>query len=177
MEVIEVIAEVLKYTVPAILVLLTVKFLSDAQERRKESEQVTQLRSEVMRQHLPLRLSAYERAILFLERISPEHLFSRVSASGKGINEYRAELVQAIREEYEHNLAQQLYITPQGWEALVQAKDEILGLIHQTAQSLKDEEDARLLARRMLERTRDKSELASYKARFVLKRDIQQFFA
>jgi len=176
MELVEIIAEVLKYVVPALLVLITVKVVNDAHQRRAEREQEVSLRSEVMRQHLPLRLSAYERAILFLERISPEHLLARVSASGKSIDEFRAELVQEIRREYEHNLAQQLYISPQGWEGLVRAKDEILGLIHQTAQELQNEEDARALARKILEKTRDHSELTSHKVRFMLKRDIQKLF-
>jgi hypothetical protein len=176
MEIVEIIAEVLKYVVPALLVLLAVKYVNDAQQGRVESDQLAQVKREVMRQHLPLRLAAYERAILFLERISPEHLLARVSANGKGIDEFRAELVQEIREEYEHNLAQQLYISPQGWVGLVRAKDEILGLIHQTAQGLQDEEDARALARKILERTRDQSELTAYKVRFLLKKDIQQLF-
>jgi hypothetical protein len=177
MEIVEIFAEVLKYVTPALLVLIAVKVTSDAQHRRAVSEQEARIRGEVLHQHLPLRLSAYERAILFLERISPEHLLARISASGKGIDEFRAELVQEIRSEYEHNLAQQLYISPQGWEGLVRAKDEVLGLIHQTAQSLQDEEDARALARKILERTRDHSELTVHKVKFMLKRDIQHLFA
>lgn len=176
MELVEIIAEILKYVVPALLVLLAVKFVQDSHTRQVEQRELAQVKREVMQQHLPLRLSAYERAILFLERISPEHLLARVSGSGKSVDEFRAELVQEIREEYEHNLAQQLYISPQGWEGLVQAKDEILALIHQTAQGLQNEEDGRALARKILERTRDRSELTAYKVRIMLKRDIQQLF-
>ena len=81
----------------------------------------------------PLRLQAYERMMLFLERISPSNLVMRVHHSGITAHELHAELIKAIRAEYEHNLSQQIYLSIGAWEMIKTAKEETAKIINITA--------------------------------------------
>mgnify|MGYP006268167427 CR=1 FL=1 len=175
MEIVEIIAEVLKYAVPALLVLVGMKYMVDAQQRQREAQQEAEMRKVLFREHFNLVLSAHERAILFLERVSPEQLFSRHMGKGKSKDEFRLELVAQIRSEYEHNLVQQLYISPEGWALLQQARDEMIGLIHQTAQQV-EADDGQQIARAILEKVGGRQDLTYQKAIFVIKRDLRKYF-
>ncbi|MEO0473309.1 MAG: hypothetical protein AAF206_27100, partial [Bacteroidota bacterium] len=167
---------VLKYMIPAVLVLITVKLLQDNQKEKSEADHVRKLQSEIMRQHLPVRMTAYERAILFLERISPENLLPRVNGAGKPSDQFHLELVRDIRNEFEHNLAQQLYISPAGWQALVNAKEQVLAIINQAAQQMTAEDDGIAMSRKIIETYSQMGDLPTHKATFVLKSDIQKLF-
>ena len=177
MESVEIIAEVLKYAVPGALILFAVKLMADAQLKRQQLESIKKNALELYKQHLPLKLNAYERAILFLERISPENIFVRVSSAGKTAAQYHRELVQEIRNEFEHNLTQQLYISNQGWQALVNAKEEILGSINQASRELKPEDEALALSKRVIQQMTKSGQSPSHKATFVLKADINRMFS
>lgn len=172
----ELIAEVLAYMLPAGLVVLAVKFVLDQQRKEKSAERLFQLKGEVMRQHLPLKISAYERAILFLERISPENLLLRIPVNGKQVQGFRLELLQEIRGEFEHNLAQQLYIDPKGWEALLHAKEDTLAMINGVGQGLDPEAEAMNLSKVLLQKYTERQEYPIQKAILVLKQDIQGLF-
>jgi len=176
MELVEIFAEILKYIVPATLVLVGMRFVMQSQDKRQQQVFQSEIRAEVLKQHLPLKFAAYERAILFLERISPEQLLTRILAADKPAEYYRLELVQAIREEFEHNLAQQLYIEAASWQALVQAKDEVITLVHHVASSLEKESEGRLLARKILESVQTQESGRIQTAIILLKRDIQSWF-
>ncbi len=84
----------------------------------------------------PLRLQAYERAILFLERISPENLIMRVNKSGFTCQQLQSELMQTIRSEFEHNLSQQIYISHGAWEMLKIARGRTIQLINSLAEKI-----------------------------------------
>ena len=172
----ELVAEVLKYMIPAVLVLITIRLLQDDRKKESAAQHIRQMQGEIMRQHLPVKLTAYERAILFLERISPENLLPRVNGAGKPSDQFHLELVRDIRNEFEHNLAQQLYISPEGWAALVHAKEQVLALINQAAKQMTAEDDGISMSRKIIESYSQMGDLPTHKATFVLKSDIQKLF-
>jgi uncharacterized radical SAM superfamily protein len=85
----------------------------------------------------PLRLQAYERLVLFLERISPEAIFVRVYRQGMNSEQLHKLLLKTIRTEFEHNLSQQVYVSNEAWEAVKSAKEAVLRLINTAAASPK----------------------------------------
>jgi len=174
---VELIGEMLKYSIPAILVLVTAKLVLDGKRAEREQESQLLLKQEMVKQHLPLRLSAYERLVLFLERISPEQLLMRIPPQNLRAGEFRRALTAEIRAEYEHNLAQQIYVSPQGWQALVQAKEAILTLIHEAQEGLEEGAPAQELGQRIIAVYTDKKQFPSQQAILVLKRDLQVLFA
>ena len=82
----------------------------------------------------PLKIQAYERMILFLERIAPSNLVMRIHHSGITAHELHAELIQALRAEFEHNLSQQVYLSIGAWEMIKTAKEETAKIINISAE-------------------------------------------
>jgi hypothetical protein len=75
---------------------------------------------------LPVKLQAYERLILFLERINPNSSIHRVRKQGMSCADLQLALIRNIREEYEHNLVQQLYVSNDSWTLVKTVKDEMI---------------------------------------------------
>ena len=172
----EIIFEVLKFTLPAGLVLAGVSLVIRSNQRKKEAELRYGVYKDTFKEIVPLRLQAYERAVLFLERIAPENLMLRVDGRGKPARAFQAELVADIRREYEHNIAQQLYIREESWELLARAKEQTISLINRSAQGLAPDAQGIELGRKVLNKLME-SELAPTRdAVRVLKQDIQAMF-
>ncbi|MEZ4774972.1 MAG: hypothetical protein R3D00_17445 [Bacteroidia bacterium] len=172
----EILGEVLKYSIPAVLVLLAVKFTNDYHTRRSLMKEGRELRKTTIQTHLPLKFSAYERAVLFLERISPENLVPRIGSQGKSVGQLERELVHEISSEYEHNLVQQLYISYQGWSAVVHAKNAMIEVIRKAASELPADEKGLILSKKIIEICATWEEHPTHKATFLLKSDILKIF-
>jgi len=93
-----------------------------------------------------LRLQACERLILFLERITPNNLILRVHATDMTASQLHAALIRTVREEFEYNLSQQLYLSTQTWELIRNAKEDTIRQINAAASDLKVGGSARDLA-------------------------------
>lgn len=142
---------ILKFLLPSLVIFFTVKLVVDAymkNEEKKREELKTAGNSQVT---LPLRLQAYERLILLLERITPNQVINRAMQPGMTTYHFQLLLVQNIREEYEHNVAQQIYISPAGWSMIKSAKEEIIRLINTTASETDAGAGAGDLAKTILE--------------------------
>ncbi len=127
------IIELLMYSIPAIITggtafLLLQKFFYIEENKRR-----FELLRENQKQSLPLRLQAYERMVLFLERIHPAQLLLRVSPPSSNTNDYATLLIHNIQTEFEHNLTQQIYLTNECWEIINKAKNSTIQTIRQTA--------------------------------------------
>jgi len=125
--------EVLKYLLPSLVLFFTVRLVMQAylkNEDRKREEAKNAGNSQAV---LPLRLQAYERLILLLERITPSRAINRVLQPGMTTYQFQLMLVQNIREEFEHNVAQQIYVSPSGWAMIKSAREEIIRLVNTLA--------------------------------------------
>ena len=96
---------------------------------------------------LPLRLQAYERMCLFLERITPNNLLLRLAPSAMSALELQTIILHEIREEYNHNVAQQLYVSSHAWEQIVNAMNETVAIVNQAAAEVSPEAPAADLAK------------------------------
>ena len=95
---------------------------------------------------LPLRLQAYERMALFLERIAPGSLVLRCWQPGMDLRLLQGVMTKTIRDEWEHNLSQQVYISSEAWRLIRQAKDEMMGVINSAAITIPEDADPTRLA-------------------------------
>jgi hypothetical protein len=128
--------------------------------------------SESQKVLIPLRLQACERFVLYLERINPNNLLLRVSHSGLGLHEYQALLVRTIREEFEYNLSQQLYISQGTWELIRNAKEESISLVNRAAEGLPQGSAAADLPRAILDLAMERGKLPSAIAIDAVKREL-----
>ena len=81
------------------------------------------LKESIQKESLPIRLQAYERLTLFLERISPQNLLKRVSPISQEVEDYKSLIIQTVEQEYEHNLSQQIYVSAPCWRIVSAAKN------------------------------------------------------
>jgi len=125
--------ELLSYTLPAIITGLVALYFFKYHMNNEEKRRNFLLRKEKQNLTLPLQLQAYERLALFLERISPAKLLIRVKPTGNDPIKYQHKLVQNIEQEFEHNLAQQIYVTEACWNAVITSKNSMIQLIRTTA--------------------------------------------
>ncbi len=86
---------------------------------------------------LPLRLQAYERMTLLMERINPAQLMVRISPLSQDKQEYRNFVIAQIEQEFEHNLAQQIYISEKCWSIIVTAKNATIQMVRLAAKNEK----------------------------------------
>lgn len=139
------ILEMMKYVVPSLVMLAGVymvirTFIDDENTRRKQEINKTLL-FEQRKVSLPLRLQAYERIIVFLERIHPFSLLQRIYQPNMLVTELQLELIKTIRIEYEYNLSQQMYINDDAWQMVATAKEETIKIINSFASKMPDDAD------------------------------------
>jgi hypothetical protein len=168
------ILEILKFTIPSLLVVgmayLMMKHFFDREIKTKYDEITAMNRKE----YTPMRIQAYERAVLYLERIDPNNLIMRVHAPGMTARALHAELMKAIRDEYTHNMVQQLYITHAGWKALKQAKEESIKIINMAMNSMKENATSIDLSTVIFEIMAKLDRIPTDRAIDIVKRDFQK---
>lgn len=145
------ILEILKYILPSIVVLICsyviIKQFSDREDARLHA----QLTSSTAKITTPIRLAAYERIILFLERISPESIIRRTLQPQMTAKELHTALILTVRAEYEHNLSQQIYISSGAWNMVKEAKESMIQLYNTAAQRFANDAKASDLAKTIIE--------------------------
>ena len=95
------------------------------------------LNKDAQKDSLPLRLQAFERMTLFLERINPGKLLIRISPNSEDKNDYENYVIAQIEQEFEHNLSQQIYVSGECWSIIQTAKNATIQLIRIAAQNEK----------------------------------------
>lgn len=95
-----------------------------------------EVRIESLKHTLPLRLQAYERVILLLERINPSNLLIRLHVPGMSAHEMQAIITADIRAEYQHNISQQIYVNPTTWDVVKKIKDDTIRIVNSAAGAL-----------------------------------------
>lgn len=125
--------EALMYAVPALITGGVAYYLFDSYFKDQQNTRRWLLQRENQKHSLPLRLQAYERLALFLERISPAKLLIRVAPLNSDKADYQNLLIHHIEQEYEHNMTQQIYITDECWTMILTAKNTIIQNIRKTA--------------------------------------------
>lgn len=162
--------EIATYTLPAIITGGVAFGLLHKFFRNEENKRKFELLRENQQQGLPIRLQAYERIVLFLERINPVNLLMRVEPNGLDAPSYATFLIHNIQTEYEHNLAQQIYLTQDCWEIVMKAKNSIISQIRTFSTEVKTGDELRTSLLQELTQTESASAVAISYIKEELKR-------
>lgn len=146
-------------------------FLDNEQKKR-----VAEMRQANQNLVTPIRLQAYERVVMFLERISPNSLVMRVHKNGMSGLMFQSELVKTIRSEYEHNLSQQIYMSNNAWQMVITSKEEIIKLINIAATKVPETASGLELAQMILSIAGQLNKLPTQVAIEYIKKEIGQNF-
>ena len=139
------------------IVFLLVKRYFDNEQKERLLQMKIDERRETLKVVTPIRLQAYERMALFLERIAPGSLVLRCYQPGMDLRLLQGVMTKNIRDEWEHNLSQQVYLSSELWTRIREAKDEMINLVNSSAVSLTDESDPTRLAASIFASAADRS--------------------
>jgi hypothetical protein len=179
--------EILKYVLPALVVFFTSwliikSFIYSQNERQKahieheQRQKLLEIKMNNQKSLLPVRMQAYERMALFLERISPGSLVLRLNQAGASNISLQSILLQSIRDEFDHNVAQQIYISASTWESVKAARDEMIKLVNSAAMSLPPNAKAIELSKKIIEMSVEFSPLPTDIALNALKKEVKELW-
>ena len=146
-----------KILLPAALVLYAMYLGVKVMVARELTKKELEIRQKSIEITLPVRLQGYERMILFLERITPNNLVVRVNQPDLSARELHQILLREIRDEYNHNVSQQVYRSIEVWEEVKTAKEDLITAINAAANGLSDEASSLDLAKKLLEYMMEKN--------------------
>ena len=172
----ETLLELAKYTIPALIVGLITFFLVRSFMREAESQRRSE---QLLKNHeitIPLRLQAYERIMLFLERISIDSMLMRHNHPGATSRQMHTEMLAAIRSEYEHNISQQVYISPKAWEMVKNARSQIIKVINTSAEKTNPAAPSIELSKKIIEEIGEYPKSPTQTAIDFLKDEIRTLF-
>jgi len=168
--------DVLKYTIPSLIVFATAYFILKSFIESEEKKRHLEIRTKNQKLITPIRLQAYERLTLFLERISPNSLILRIQKPNMTASQLQREMLAVIRTEFEHNLSQQIYISKQAWEVSKSAKENLIKLINASADKVNPKADAMQLSQVILQTIISVGAPPTQTAIDFLKAEVKQFF-
>jgi hypothetical protein len=168
------ILELLKYIIPSLIVFATTWLLIWYFFRVYDKQRRVELALKGHEITLPLRLQAYERITLFLERISVDSLLTRVNQPGMNSRQLHNELLSSIRSEFEHNLSQQVYMSNRAWEMVKNARAQMIKIINASAEKTDPGTPALELSKNIIDRISDFDKTPTQAAIEFLKKEVQE---
>jgi hypothetical protein len=173
--------KIIAYTLPAIIFFAAVYYFinkwgaiqSDKNKVLLATNKVAPVKEESFKKHFfPLQVDAVQRMVLFLERIAPNNLVMRLNKPTLPARAMQHELLQNIRQEYEHNLAQQIFISEEAWSRVQSSKEEVLKIINMAATKLEDDANGNDLSKSIFEITAQLKSQPTESAISFLKKEL-----
>lgn len=172
--------QVLLVVLPSVVVFLTAFYLIrqflGGRAAEANNLHLTDIKKEDHKQLLPVRLQAYERLTLFMERIKPGPLVLRVHKSNMTSRMLQSELTATVREEFEHNITQQIFVSDRAWNRVKQAKEETIRIINIAYQHCGDDTSGTVLSQQIFETISKLSHTPSDEAQLVIREEVRRLF-
>ncbi|RMG78079.1 MAG: hypothetical protein D6714_18815 [Bacteroidetes bacterium] len=132
----ETLLEIIKITIPALIVFFTVYYLMKQFFEKEYQLKSLEYRQSQTKTAVPLKLQAYERLSMFCERIAIPSLLLRLRTENQTAAGLRVAMLVAIQQEFEHNITQQVYVSKQLWDIIKFVRDETVNTINGVAEKV-----------------------------------------
>ncbi|EKB48040.1 hypothetical protein [Cecembia lonarensis] len=170
------IADLLKIILPAGLVIYGMYLTIMSFLKKDREKMLVELKSQNTQTILPIRLQAGERLCLLLERIMPNNLVRRVNNPDYSARDLYSVLLHEVREEFNHNLSQQVYFSDETWESVRRASESVITLTNTAMQDMSPEARGIDLAKKIFQLSLDQKNDAIQQALKNVKDEIRIFF-
>jgi len=161
------ILQIFGFLLPAVVTGVVAFYFFKMHTKNEEGRRRFLLQKDTKQHTVPVRLQAYERMALFLERIAIPSLVVRVAPKSSDKSAYEALLISSIEKEFDHNLTQQIYMTDECWSVIKAAKSATIQMIRKAGMSETDSADK--LREDVLTETMDKASPSATALTFVKK--------
>lgn len=168
--------ELAKIVIPAFIVMLLALFFFDRLTSVKKDKINADQSSSRLKVILPLKISAIERLIVMMERLRPTSMVMRLNQGAMTAGQLHLELSKALRQEFEHNVSLQMYVTDRSWDVLISAKEESLQLYQVAASRCNPTESALLFCEEIFKLEKQVGNSGIELALKVLKAEIRAEF-
>ena len=168
--------KILEIILPALLVLLTAYLLLDKLLRNEEKKRNFEIFKNNVSIITPIRLRAYERLIILLERTAPNKLILNVLKPNMTSFDLQTELLNTIRQEFAHNLSQQIYVSNELWNYIQATEESLLRLINMCASQCNPADSANVLAEKIIEVYNASEHTPTEQAIEKLKAEVRSYF-
>ena len=169
--------DALLYAIPALITGLVAYYFFKEHTKNEDGRRRFLLQKDMQVNTMPLRLQAYERMAIFLERISPAKLLIRVTPISSNKEDYESLLIANVEQEFEHNLSQQIYLSSGAWELVKTSKEEIIQLVNISSSKVPSDANSSELAMLILNITANLGKkLPNDVAIDYIKKEITQIF-
>jgi len=165
-----------KILLPASVVLYAAFLMVRSFVQKDISLKTLEIRGRAIETVLPNRLVAYERMTLFLERMAPQNLLVRLNTGNIPAREFHQVLLAEVRNEYNHNVTQQVYMSEEVWELIRNAKEDLIVTINDAASEMDENATSLDLAKKIVEKTMSKTVDPLGHALSELKREVHKLF-
>lgn len=168
--------ELLKLIVPALIVFLTAYFVLNSYLENDYQKKLLEMRLQNQNSVTPLRLQAYERLTLFVERISLQTIIMRTHQTGMTARDLHTAMLQDIRAEFDHNVSQQIFVTPQTWTMIKAVKEETINIINYASSNLPPQATGLDLSKAIFEALATNDRNPHQVALQMIRTEVQQYF-
>ena len=172
----EVLVDVIKIVLPAGLVIYGMYLVAVSFLKNERDNKLISLKTKNTETILPIRLQAGERICLLLERVTPNNLIRRVNTRNYSAQELHQLLLAEVREEFNHNLSQQLYFSDETWESVRNAIEQVITMINRAVQDLNEEARGIDLNKRIFQLYLEKNNDSISQALKNVKSEIRVYF-
>ncbi|MCF0207745.1 MAG: hypothetical protein HUK15_10000 [Bacteroidales bacterium] len=170
------ISQILIVTIPTLTVAVTAIIVLRMMLKKDIDTKKIQIILQNQKTITPLRLQAYERILLFLERISPNSVIIRLQTPNMTVAELHKQMLITIRTEFEHNLSQQLYVSSEAWEATRNAKERTIQMLNMCLQGLDPMSNAMVFSQAVFEKLIEMEKSPTQEAIEMLKKEVRALF-
>lgn len=168
--------DILKFTIAGVGVIYVAFYLLKPYLDKSEQMQLVELKKTISSQTLPLRLQAYERIVLFVERVNPASMLIRLNEPGFSAAELHSIIVMEIRSEFQHNITQQIYVSSRAWAIVKRVKDDTLSVVTNAVKALPESATGLDLSKTILAHLSHLEDNPYDIASSIIREDMEQFF-
>jgi hypothetical protein len=168
--------DILKLTIPTLIIAIITWYLVRTFIKNAEHTRKSEMLIKNHEITIPLRFQAYERIALFLERISIDSLIMRHNHAGLTSRQLHSELLTSIRNEYEHNLSQQVYMSAKAWEMVKNARAQMIKIINTAAEKTNPSSASIELSKNILDTVGEYDKSPTQNALDYIKLEIKELF-
>lgn len=165
--------DVLILSIPIAGILVATYLMLQHFQNKSAFEREKEIDIQKTKTFFPLQIQAYERVILFLERIDPNNMIIRTHKNGMNAITLHRELLKIVREEYTHNMSQQIYIHPKSWKTVLNAKDETIQILNVAVNNLSADSSGLDLSAKIFESIASKKNSPTENARNSIVKEFQ----
>ena len=165
--------DVLILSIPLAGILIATYLMLQHFHNKSINENKKEIDIQKTKTFFPLKIQAYERVILFLERIDPNNMIIRTHKNGMNALTLHRELLKIVRDEYTHNMSQQVYIDPKSWKIVLNAKDETIQILNVALNNMSTESSGLDLSAKIFESIASKKISPTENARNSIVKEFQ----